>query len=77
MLKQKQNKKNTNTNTKVKKKEEMQLPYSIRLHQASNINKRRSPERSANRDIRGPRIIYIYIYIYSLQAKSTSNFNKR
>lgn len=59
MLKQKQ--KNTNTNTKVKKKEEMQLPYSITLHQASNIYKREVREVSESRCPRSADYIYIYI----------------
>lgn len=54
VLKQKQ--KNTNTNTKVKKKrcDYRILPDYIK-HQTST---RERSERSANRDIRGPRIIY-------------------
>lgn len=64
VLKQKQ--KNTNTNTKVKKKrcDYRILPDYIK-HQTST---RERSERSANRDIRGPRIIYIYIYIYILST---------
>lgn len=63
--------KNTNTNTKVKKKRKMRLPYSITLHQASNIYKREVREVSESRCPRSADYIYVYIYIYSLQAKST------
>lgn len=53
-----------------KKEKKMRLPYSITLHQASNINKRgQRGQRIAMSEVRG-----LYIYIYSLQAKSTSNF---
>lgn len=51
----------------------MQLPYSIRLHQASNINKREVREVSESRYPRSAD----YIYIYSLQAKSTSNARRQ
>lgn len=70
MLKQKR--KNTNTNTKVKKKDAITVFYQITSSIKHLQERGKRGQRIAISEVRG-----LYIYIYSLQAKSTSNFNKR
>lgn len=73
MLKQKQNKKHEHEHqSKKERRDAITVFYQITSSIKQSTREGQKVQRIAISEVRG-----LYIYIYSLQAKSTSNFNKR